>query len=295
MACIISTCHAYSSERYKIYMAQIEYKTVVSWDVALVDVGFADSSVSSGLKGLAINAIKITTGAPQANNGYFIPGALIQNSVDGTLYINSGTTAAAIWSLVDTGNPFALPDAVTDSTTTSGISFAMIMSALTTGTGQKITASATTTGKIQQIVAAAATLAGAGRYVAYNDGALDVFSIGPNGHIHTLQTTAPTVASLVAQGITAAAITAGSTDTAGIITTTGTQNNTADSTITVTFNKTYTTAPKVVLLTAANASAGTVGVNGFYISSITATTFVVGFAKGSACTATPSLFYTVIA
>ena len=274
-------------------MAQIDYKTVVSWDVTLVDVGFADSSISSGLKGLAINAVKNTTGAPAANAGYFIPGAMIQNSVDGTLYLNTGTTAAPVWSLIDNATTFALPTSATDTTTTTTISMALVMSALTTGTGLKITASATTTGIIQQIVAAAATLAGAGRYVAYSDGALNVFSIGPNGHIHSAQTTAPTVASTVAQGITAAAVVAGSTDSCGSITTTGTQNNTADSTITITFNKTYTTAPKSVTLTAANNAA----TNPFlpYVSSITALNFVVGFPKSASAQATPSFYYQVIA
>ena len=75
-------------------MASIQYKKVVSWDAAIVDVGFADSDVSSGLKSLAINGIKITAGAPAATVGVWAPAALVQNSADGNLYLNSGTTAA---------------------------------------------------------------------------------------------------------------------------------------------------------------------------------------------------------
>lgn len=78
----------------------IQYRTVVSWDSTLVDVGYSDSSISSGLKGLAVSAIKITTGAPNANAGKFIAGAFIFNSVDGTVYQNTGTSAAPVWSLV---------------------------------------------------------------------------------------------------------------------------------------------------------------------------------------------------
>lgn len=81
----------------------IQYRTTVSWDSSLVDIGYADSSISSGLKGLAVSAIKITTGAPATNNGYFIAGAIIQNSVDGTVYQNTGTSAAAVWSLLING------------------------------------------------------------------------------------------------------------------------------------------------------------------------------------------------
>lgn len=84
-------------------MAEIQYKTTVSWDVTLADVAFADSSISSGLKGLAISALKITTGAPQANAGYFAPGAQITNTVDSTIYRNTGSTASPVWSIIDTG------------------------------------------------------------------------------------------------------------------------------------------------------------------------------------------------
>ena len=122
-----------------------------------------------------------------------------------------------------------------------------------------------------------------------------MLTIGANGHITTNQTTAPTIASTVAQGITAGAITAGGTDTAGVITLTGTQNNTADSTLTVTFNKTYTVAPKVVLFSAANTAAAAAGAGEAYLSSVSATTFVVGIAKSANSAANPSYTYLVIA
>lgn len=98
----------------------IQYRTVVPWDKSLVDVGFADSSVSSGLKGLAICAIKITAGAPQANAGYFIPSAKIYNAADGTEYRNTGSTAAPTWSLVETSGSIPATTIVFNTDATAG-------------------------------------------------------------------------------------------------------------------------------------------------------------------------------
>ena len=163
-----------------------------------------------------------------------------------------------------------------------------------TGTGiVSLVMTGTTTGIGLLLKGTAATLT-TGRYLSANDTTTgEVFGIGLNGHIiSTVSASAASAASTVAQGITVAAIVANSTDTAGGFTTTGTQNNTSDSTITVTFGKTYTTAPKAVILTAANAA----GASGqVYVSSITATTFVVGFAKSATWAATPSYNYIVIA
>lgn len=283
-------------------MSQIQYKQVVIWDSTLIDIGFLGSEQSvypAALRGLAICGSKITTGAPTATAGVWAPGATVTNLIDSTMYINEGTTAAPVWTLFSTTTSgFSLPLSETDAATTTGTSFALIMSALTTGVGQKITASATTTGKLHQLIAAAATLTGAGRYYAANDGALDTFSIGPNGHIHTLQTTAPTIAVSTANGISAAAITAGGTDSAGIITTTGTNNAGGDTVLQVTFNKTYTTAPKVVLLTPRNASAAKAAATSLalpYISAIAATTFDITIPSDASAGATPSFNYLVIA
>ena len=165
----------------------------------------------------------------------------------------------------------------------------------TTGTIGAISAAGLTTGNLLKLTAAVATLT-TGRFLSANDGATEVFGIGLNGHlISTASASAPSVASTVNQGISAVALTAGATDTCGTITTTGTQNNTGDSTFTVTFGKTYTTAPKCVILTPANAAAALAAQSGAYISSITATTFVVGVSKSSAAAATPSWNYFVIA
>ena len=231
------------------------------------------------------------------------------------LSISTGTTGAVatngVVSIVATGNYTSTSNvgllSIVANSTTAGTVCDIFANALTTGVAKLISgtgaytgtgfhtinASGATTGIISLIKATAATLT-TGRYLSANDITTgEVFGIGTNGHIiSTVSASAASAASTVAQGITAAAIVANSTDTAGGFTTTGTQNNTTDSTITVTFGKTYTTAPKAVILTAANAA----GASGqVYISSITATTFVVGFAKSATWAATPAYNYIVIA
>lgn len=160
----------------------------------------------------------------------------------------------------------------------------------TTGSLSVINGTGLTTGKGLVINATAATLS-TGFYVAANDGALNVLTIGSNGHITSNQTTAPTIVVTTQAGITAAAITAGSTDVCGTITTTGT--STGGTILTITFNKTYTVAPKAVFIQAANAAGG--GINTDPIVTQTATTFVLTIPSGGTYAATPSWTYLVIA
>ena len=148
-----------------------------------------------------------------------------------------------------------------------------------------------TSGNILKLNATAATLT-TGFYIVCNDGGLNVLTVGSNGHITSNQTTAPTIAVGTQNGITAAAITAGSTDVNGNITTTGT--STGGTIFTVTFNKTYTNAPKYVALEPANAAAAAPNTRAF-VSSITATTFVVTIPASGTYAATPSYNYAVIA
>lgn len=167
-----------------------------------------------------------------------------------------------------------------------------IANALTSGVGELVSVTGMTTGTGLEVLATAATLT-TGFYFAANDGALNTFTVGANGHLTSKQTTAPTIAVGTQAGITAAAITAGSTDTAGQITTTGTSSG--GTVFTVSFNKTYTVAPKTVQLTALNAAATYTGTNlttGVYVSSITATTFVVTLPLATG--ATPSWSYLVV-
>jgi hypothetical protein len=84
---------------------QINYKQDVTWDISLIDVGFLGSEINvpSTIRGLACEAVDTVTGSPSVVNGQWIPGALIINAIDATLYQMTGTTAACAWTLVDAG------------------------------------------------------------------------------------------------------------------------------------------------------------------------------------------------
>ena len=109
----------------------------------------------------------------------------------------------------------------------------------------------------------------------------------------TRQTTKPTIAVGTQNGVTAAAVSNGSTDTAGIITTTGT-SAAGDTVFTVTFEEAYAVAPVVQiqpLNEAAAQNADDAG-SGAYVSSTTTGTFVVTIPGASG--ATPSWSYLAI-
>lgn len=74
------------------------------------------------------------------------------------------------------------------------------------------------------------------------------------GHLTSKQVTAPTISATTQNGVTSAAIVAGSTDVKGAITTNGTQNQSAYTKLSVTFNSSFITAPVVVLMLTTDAS-----------------------------------------
>jgi hypothetical protein len=246
-------------------------------------------------------------GVPPVTAYVFGTGCLMLRMDTGSTYQNTGTFAVPYWTLMASG--ILTAGTVVEGTNTTGPVFQTIntgvytgigvdqtlANALTVGVGHLISVTGLTTGIGEQIVATQATMT-TGRFLSFNNGATEVFGVGLNGHlISTASANPPSAAITTAQGISAATLTVGATDTCGIITTTGTQNNTADSTFTVTFGKTYTVAPKGVMLTPANAAAALAAQSGAYISSVSATGFVVGVSKSSAAAATPSWNYLVIA
>jgi len=153
-----------------------------------------------------------------------------------------------------------------------------------------ITGNLTTSGNVCLLRGVAATMT-TGYYLACYDGAVYSLAVGANGHLHSNQTTAPTAATN-ATGISAIAITAGSTDTCGKFTTTGTPQS--GTVLTITFNKTYTVAPKFVSIVPLNAAGGEPNTIP-YVSSTTATTFVLTYPAGGVYAATPSYSYLVVA
>lgn len=207
-----------------------------------------------------------------------------------TSVIASGGSLLSLSSTsVDTASTSGALLNLSSTASTAGTQVLQTYSALTTGIGESIVVAALTTGVAIKLTATAATLT-TGFYLAANDGALNVFTIGANGHLTSNQTTAPTIATN-STGLSAVAVTAGSTDTAGTITSTGTP--VSGTVITLTFNKTYTVAPKAVIYTPANASAG--GINTMPIVTTTATTAIFTWPAGGVYAATPSWTYAVIA
>lgn len=176
--------------------------------------------------------------------------------------------------------------------------FKATASAAITGVVSQTSALATVSGIAVEARATAATLT-TGRYYSANDAATEVFGVGANGHVHsTVSAAPPTIAVSQQNGITAAAITAGGSDTCGIITTTGTNNNGGTSILQVTFGKTYTTAPKTVLLFPLNTSGSKTAATSLFnpiISAKTATTFDITIPQDAGAGATPSWAYLVIA
>jgi hypothetical protein len=184
----------------------------------------------------------------------------------------------------------AISFVATGNFTTTTVGFVDISSTTSTaGIVARILGTGLTTGVALKVQAVAATLT-TGRYISVSDGTTEVFGVGLNGHLISTQTTAPTIGTN-STGISACAITAGSTDTCGTITTTGTPQS--GTVLTITFNGTYTTAPKFVTVEAANAAGG--GINTPPIITQTATTFVLTWPAGGVYAATPSFTYFVVA
>lgn len=198
--------------------------------------------------------------------------------------IDTATTSGALVNLTSTASTAGTQTLLTASGLTTGIAASIVVAGLTSGIGHKVAATA-------------ATLT-TGRYYSANDAATEVFGIGANGHIHsTVSAAPPTIAVTQQNGITAAAITAGGSDTCGVITTTGTNNNGGTSILQVTFGKTYTTAPKGVLLFPANSAATKAAATSLllpYVSATSATTFDITIPADASAAATPSWRYVVI-
>lgn len=245
---------------------------------------------------LTQNTVTSGTGFSQALNG--LTTGKGQSITHTTAVIASGGTLQNISSTsIDTATTTGALQTLTSTASLAGTQTLHTYSGLTTGIGDSLVTAALTSGTAHKITATAATLT-TGRYASYNDGALEVFGVGANGHIHTAQTTAPTIAVTQQNGITAAAITAGSSDTCGTITTTGTNNAGGTSILQITFGKTYTTAPKAVILQALNTSAAKVATTSLFgtiVSAKSATTFDITIPSDAAAGATPSWTYLVIA
>lgn len=212
-----------------------------------------------------------------------------------TLSVTGGganqTSAGIVQALIMGASTVGIGQSITTTGVYTGAGIQqLIANSATTGTIGSISATGLTTGVGLKVVATAATLT-TGFYAAFNDSALNVLTVGANGHLTSNQTTAPTIVVSTQNGITAAAVTAGSTDVCGTITTTGTNNNSGNTVLTLTFNKTYTVAPKFVVWSEVNNSAGIASI----FSTTTATTAVLNIVASASSGATPSWNYFVVA
>lgn len=242
---------------------------------------------STGLISVTANSATTTTGLVQISGTGLTSGA-------GLLITGGGAnmTSAGVLLNMNLGAAIAGSglDIITTGvyTDTTGL-FSVTANSATTGTLTVHSGTGITTGKILSLVGTAATMT-TGRYITVNDSATEVFGIGLNGHLISAQTTAP-VMTTNSTGISATVIVAGSSDTCGSFTTTGTPSS--GTVLTCTFNKTYTTAPKAVMISPINAAAG--GVNTMPIIATTATTFTLTWPAGGVYAATPSYSYLVVA
>lgn len=75
-------------------MANIQYVRNVDWDSTLSDLGLNED-------GYVIDGNKTTSGAPTATVNKFAAGCIIQNTNTGVLYVNSGSYASPVWSVID--------------------------------------------------------------------------------------------------------------------------------------------------------------------------------------------------
>lgn len=102
------------------------------------------------------------TGTPPVTADVFEHGCLMYQLDSGTgvaaVYQNTGSTAVPSWTLMDTASTsLQLPEAATDSTTTTGTSLALTQNTVTTGTGFSQSLTGLTTGIGHSIVTSALT------------------------------------------------------------------------------------------------------------------------------------------
>lgn len=244
-----------------------------------IKIAHTTSVIADGGSLVRLSSTSIDTGG--ATNGTILDIASTAQLAGTMIKTTSIMTTGTVASVTSTGVM-----------TTTGNLLTLTAASATTAAGLlRVSGAGLTTGIGLVVTAAVATLT-TGRYLSLNDGVSEVFGVGANGHLHTVQGTAPTIAVTNQAGITAAAITAGSTDVCGIITTTGT--STGATVLDITFHKTYTTAPKFVILSPANASASMPNTN-YFVSAISATTFTITVPAAATYAATPSWRYFVIA
>jgi hypothetical protein len=75
----------------------MNYEITPNWDTDLAIVFTVGNIPGNTLDTLVYDAVKMTTGAPTAVAGKYIPGATVRNAGSGVVYRNSGSTASPAW------------------------------------------------------------------------------------------------------------------------------------------------------------------------------------------------------
>lgn len=239
---------------------------------------------------VAANSATTATGIVRVSGTSLTDGFALELTGGGASATTSGGVINVIAGAATVGTAVKITNTAGVYTGTTGLLNVTAASA-TTGSLVVIGGTGITSGKALVINGTSATLT-TGFYIACNDATGNVFTVGSNGHLTSNLGggTAP-VMTTNATGISATVITAGSTDVCGTFTTTGTPAS--GTVLTCTFHKTYTVAPKFVIVAPANAAAG--GVNTMPIIAQTATAFTLTWPAGGVYAATPSYTYFVMA
>lgn len=245
-------------------------------------VGGSGINLASGVSGISINGGSISVNASGASNFTTTTGALTLSSA-----------AAAIWSVSTASSGVGGTLTVhaggggSDGNNDGGDLVLQGGARNASGTaGSVIVRPPTDAADIFQIQNSASTPL----FVADSSG-MQVIVVGTDtafttltltdAHFKSTQTTAPTIGTPANCGTTpTAAITAGSTDSAGAFTiTTGTGGTSSTCDSIITFRRTYGAAPKSILVTGKTDAASVA--RQVYVVSSTATTFTIGFATGA--------------
>ncbi len=197
----------------------------------------------------------------------------ISNSANSSTAFTVSTAGTGSAASITLNNSASSADAFSVSTNASGATTSAI-TATNTASGTNKSATGLT-------VAATATGTGVplGVNITCSGGATPVAVQMKDGHLRSIQTTAPTIAASANTGAAGTAVVANATDMAGAITIhTGGNGRAAGAVATITFNKAYSVAP-IVMLTPTNASSGSNSIQA-YVSSTT-TTAVVNFGNAA--------------
>lgn len=141
----------------------VQYKTNVLWDKTLASLMLVEDTPTTReakIAGLVQSAVKITSGAPTATAGKFMPSALVWNAIDGNLYKNSGSSASPVFTVIETAvsAPFTTKFAGTASGGTTATRAYTITGALASDVATAVIRASTNAATVEKATLSANTL-----------------------------------------------------------------------------------------------------------------------------------------